>query len=702
MNDDVRVLMMNSLRGAPRVDAALWQPGRAMRRSVVALALVSLVACEKRGTTVPPTTASPETSAEVLGSLDRQTDPCNDFYRFACGGWIDATPLPADQPRYGRFHVLRDRNAEAMRAILERAASKPGDKAGAFWTACMDEAAIEQAGTQPLAPLLAAIDRVDDPTSLMTAIGTLHRAGVPVLFDVGIDADYKQPNVNLAFLGQAGLGLPDREFYRSTDARMLQLREGYVAHVATMLELGGVAEPAARAADIVTFETALAEISVPREALREPEARYARVERAALEREAPLPWAAYFAAVGRDDLVAVSLAPPTYFAALPGLVGRTSMPTLQAYLRWHVLHSFADHLPSSFVDASFAFYGKSVRGQQQLEPRWKRCVDTTDHAMGELVGRDFVAERFSPRSREVALEMIREIEDAFEAGLPKLAWMDAATRKAAVGKMEAIVNKIGYPSKWRSYDALAVTPAHAGNVVAAASFEFDRRLREADRPVDRERWEMTPSTVNAYYNATGNEMVFPAGILQPPFFHHEWPAAMNFGGIGMVMGHELTHGFDDQGRKFDGAGTLRQWWAPEAGERFEERAACVEQLYSGYEVQPGVHLSGKLTLGENIADFGGIKDAHRAYLQWASEHGVDPHSEAMDGLTHEQLFFVSFGQIWCSKSTPETDQVMALTDPHSHPRYRVNGPLANLPEFSQAFACEPGEPMRPQNTCEVW
>ncbi|MBK8717854.1 MAG: hypothetical protein IPN32_24420 [Deltaproteobacteria bacterium] len=285
MNDDVRVLMMNSLRGAPRVDAALWQPGRAMRRSVVALALVSLVACEKRGTTVPPTTASPETSAEVLGSLDRQTDPCNDFYRFACGGWIDATPLPADQPRYGRFHVLRDRNAEAMRAILERAASKPGDKAGAFWTACMDEAAIEQAGTQPLAPLLAAIDRVDDPTSLMTAIGTLHRAGVPVLFDVGIDADYKQPTVNLAFLGQAGLGLPDREFYRSTDARMLQLREGYVAHVATMLELGGVAEPAARAADIVTFETALAEISVPREALREPEARYAQVERAALERE---------------------------------------------------------------------------------------------------------------------------------------------------------------------------------------------------------------------------------------------------------------------------------------------------------------------------------------------------------------------------------------------------------------------------------
>ncbi|MBX7083269.1 MAG: M13 family metallopeptidase [Nannocystaceae bacterium] len=670
--------------------------------SLVVLAL--LCACKRNDPPTPPVTAVPdEAKAEVLANLDRSTSPCDDFYRFACGGWIEATPLPADQPRYGRFHVLRDRNAEALRGILERAAAKPEPgQLGDFWNACMDESAIEHDGLAALTETMAQIDRVDGLPAFMATVGALQRTGVRALYDVGVDGDYKAPDTNLAYLGQGGLGLPDREFYRSTDARMVALREGYLAHVERMLQLSGVAQAKPLAADVVAFETALAEIAVPREALREPESRYFKLDRAGLDAHAAVPWQPAFDAMGRGDLTHVSLAPASYFAALPALLQRTPPATLRAYLRWQLLHALAEQLPSAFVEADFAFFGKALRGQQELEPRWKRCVEVADRSLGELLGRDFVDERFSPRSREVATTMIQEIESAFAAGLPRLSWMDASTQQAALGKMHAIVNKIGYPVRWRSYDALGVGKSHLGNVVAASRFEFDREASEMGRPVDREQWEMTPATVNAYYNATGNEMVFPAGILQPPFFHHEWPMAMNFGGIGMVMGHELTHGFDDQGRKFDGEGTLRQWWAPEAGERFEQRAACVEALYSGYEVQPGVHLSGKLTLGENIADFGGIKESHRAFLEWARERGVDPRTEAIDGLTHEQLFFVSFGQIWCTKSTPENDQLMALTDPHSHPRYRVNGPLANLPEFAAAFSCDPGTAMRPQDTCEVW
>ena len=676
-----------------------------MTRTLSLVALAALSACKSGHSEAPaPAVAGNETTAEVAAAMDRATDPCSDFYRFACGGWLDATPLPSDQPRYGRFHALRERNILAMKVILERAAAREDDKLGHFWRSCNDEAGIEARGIAPLAGAMARIDTVTDTESLFAVVGELHKRGTRALFGLDVGPDYKQPGVNLAFLEQGGLGLPDRALYRGTEPRLIALREGYLAHVTRVLELAG--EPpksaASAAAVVIAFETSLAEISVEREALREPEARYHKLERDGLDAAAPLPWSPYFATIGRSDIAAVSLSPVSFFAELTTLLAATPATTLRHYLRWQLLHASADHLPAAFVDAHFEFFGKALSGQAEIAPRWKRCVGFSDQAMGEDIGREFVAEHFSASSHGVALGMIQQIEAAFASGLPQLTWMDAATRDAATGKMHAIVNKIGHPAQWQDYAGLTIGDDHLANVAAAAEFDFADETGDIGRAVDRAKWHMTPTTVNAYYNASGNEMVFPAGILQPPFFSQQWPMAMNFGGIGMVMGHELTHGFDDQGRKFDGAGTLREWWAPEVGARFEQRTACVETLYSGYEVQPGAHLSGKLTLGENIADLGGIKESHRAFLQWAQDNGVDPRQPAMEGLTHEQLFFVAFGQIWCTQSTPENDRLMVMTDSHSHPRYRVNGPLANLPEFGDAFACEEGTAMRPPNTCEVW
>jgi predicted metalloendopeptidase len=676
-----------------------------MRHALAIAGLVCIAASCKESTTRVPVTPPPsDVTAEVATNMDRAVAPCEDFYRFACGGWIDATPLPPDQPRFGRFHVLRERNAAAMRTILENA-DKAGDKQlGKFWNTCMDEAAVEAAGVTVLAPWFERIDKVGDTESMFALIAELHRRDIRALFDLEVGPDFKQPGQNLAFLGQAGLGLPDRELYRASSPDMLALRERYLVHIERMLALTGMPDAAAREAApaVLAFETALAEISVPREDLREPETRYHKLDRAGLDAHAALPWSTYFAGIGRSDTAAASLGPASYFAALADLLKKTKPATMRHYLRWQLVHGVADHLPEPVVVEHFEMFGKMLRGQAELAPRWKRCVEYTDRALGELLGRQFVDTQFPGDSREVALGMIRRIEDAFAAGLPKLQWMDPPTREAAKGKMHAIVNKIGYPEAWRDYGALAVGDDHLTNVLSGAEYVFAERVRDIDRAVDRRKWEMTPPTVNAYYNASGNEMVFPAGILQPPFFSSKWPMAMNFGGIGMVMGHELTHGFDDQGRKFDGDGMLRPWWAPQVGTRFEERAACVDTLYSGYEVQPGVHLSGKLTLGENIADLGGIKAAHRGFLEWAADNGVDPHAPAMDGLTHEQLFFVSFGQIWCTKSTPQNDKLMALTDTHSHPQYRVNGPLANMREFGDAFACVEGSPMRPADICEVW
>jgi endothelin-converting enzyme/putative endopeptidase len=651
-----------------------------------------------------------EVARSVAGTFDRSADPCRDFYQYACGGWLKTAEIPADRSSWSRgFTQIAERNLAVLRDILEESAADPkGDpgreKIGRFYGACMDEAAIEKAGLAPVQPLLDRIAAVEGADGLMAVAGHLHGSGLSILFEPVFDADFKNPDVYIAHFLQGGLGLPDRDYYLNDDAESAALRADYVAHVRNMLVLLGEKEDQAsrQASAILEFETALARASLPAQDMRNPDRIYHKIDLAGLVRTAPdLPWGVFLEATGYPSLASINVAVPDFFAALSRSAAAAGPDLLRAYLRWRLAGAAADALPAAFIEESFAFYGRRLGGQKELMPRWKRCVNATDEALGEILGHFFVARQFGGDSKEKALEMIRGIERAFEAGLSELAWMDDATRDRAREKIAALGNKIGYPDKWRDYGALQIGPGdHFGNALAAGRFEFRRQADRVGRPVDRTEWGMTPPTVNAYYNPLVNEMVFPAGIMQNPYFHRDFPMVMNFGGMGLAMGHELTHGFDEQGRTFDGSGERTVWWEPVVIGRCEERAQCIADLYDRFEVQPGLRLNGRLTLGENIADFGGLKTAYRAALAWDAGRDGDP--PAIEGLTFDQLFFIAFGQTWCTLVTPEMERMLATLDPHSPPRFRVNGPLANFPPFAAAFGCEPGTPMNPVEKCEVW
>jgi predicted metalloendopeptidase len=693
-----------------------------MNRSLVFLLLLAALAwpavAEESASTTTTDTATEATgftsqaiAADVLSAMDRDADPCQDFYRYACGGWIDSTEMPSDQTRWVRsFSVIRERNRENVREMLEEAAAKPGPagtdrhRIGTYYAACMDEAAVTEAGTKPLQPLLASIAEVKDPKSFLAVTGKLHRIFADATFSGAVLPDFKDPSLNIGFFFQGGLGMPDRDYYVSDDEKKQELLAAYEKHVAHMLTLlgGSAEESAADAAKIVAFETRLAEASRPRAEMRNFEKLYNRLDLSGLQELTPkLPWSAYFQAIGHPDVKELSIATPEFFEALEAALLDTDPEVLRAYLRWHLVDGTAELLPEPFVTADFDFYGRQVQGQQEIEPRWKRCVSATEGALGEAVGKVFVDRYFAGSSKKVALEMIHDIQKAFELALPELSWMDEATREAALDKAVAVSEKIGYPDDWRDYSKIELRPeSYFGNALATRAFEFDRQVSKVGGPVDPEEWGMTPQMVNAYYNPLQNEIVFPAGILQPPFFHHDFPAAMNYGAIGAVMGHELSHGFDDQGRKFAPDGQMREWWAQEASERFEKQAQCVSDLYSTYEPEPGLNLDGDLTLGENIADIGGVKQAYQAYQLWKDRHG-DP-EVPVEGLTDDQLFFVAFGQVWCGLITPEQMRLRVTTDSHSLPRYRVVGPVSNNRAFAEAFSCEPGTPMAPKERCEVW
>lgn len=665
----------------------------------------------------PATMTSQQVAHDVLSAMDRDVDPCQDFYQYACGGWLESEELPGDQTRWARsFSVIRERNRGIVRDLLEAAAANPGDdperqRIGYYYASCMDEEAIEKQGSKPLGGMLKAIDGVDGLESLMRVVGKMHRLGTGPVFGGTALPDFKTPDLNIAFLFQGGLGMPDRDYYVSEEESKQELLVAYEAHVAHMLGLlgAGADEAKEQARQVVAFETELAKSSRPRQAMRVIEKLYNRLDLAGLQELTPeLPWKAYFAATGHPDIVDISVATPEFFEAFETLAKTTDMGVMRTYLRWHLVNGTASALSKEFVDAQFEFYSKKVQGQKEMEPRWKRCVGSTENALGEAIGQLYVAENFAGNSKQVAVEMIHDIETAFEQSLPHLAWMDDTTRQRAVEKAQAVNDKIGYPDVWRDYSSMDLKRGQFfHNVMAARTFEFDRNARKVGRPVDPNEWGMTPQMVNAYYNPLQNEIAFPAGILQPPFFHRSFPAAMNYGAVGAVMGHELSHGFDDQGRKFAPDGQLRQWWEEAASERFEKQAACVEDLYSSFEVEPGVKVNGKLTLGENIADIGGVKQAFKAYKIWESRQTQEskdgPAIEAaVPGLTNDQLFFVAFGQVWCSLSTPEQARLLVTTDSHSPPRFRVLGPISNNDDFAEAFQCAEGTPMRPKNRCEVW
>ena len=643
-----------------------------------------------------------------VNAIDRAANPCVDFYQFACGTWMAQNPVPADQSRWGRFQVLEERNRETLRVILDESARPGGvrsaleQKVGDYYAACMDVAAIDRKGTAPLETTLQAIRGMADKGGLAAVLAEMHRAGDGALFDFGSGPDFKNSSQNIAQADQGGLGMPDRDYYLKADPRSVELREKYRTHVQRMFELLGHARAQAKAeADtVLRMETELAKNSLDRVERREPDKVYHKVSRQALAGMAPsFGWARYFAAAGAPAFESVNVAVPAFFRGLEPLLGSASLDDWKTYLTWHVLHSRAPLLPTPFVEENFAFFGRTLSGAKELRPRWKRCVDFTDNQLGEALGQRFVERTFGTEGKQRTVEMVQAIEKALGADIRQLGWMTDTTKQKALEKLQAITNKIGYPDKWRDYSSLRIARDDAmGNTVRADEFEFRRQIAKIGRPVDRAEWFMTPPTVNAYYSPEMNNINFPAGILQPPFYSNQTDDAVNFGGIGAVIGHELTHGFDDEGRHFDAQGNLQDWWTEQDGSQFEKHAQCFVDEYAGFTVAGGVHLNGKLTLGENTADNGGVRLAYMALLDRLA--GATP--GRIDGFTPEQRFFLGFGQIWCQNVTPEAARLRAQTDPHSPGQYRVNGTVQNMPEFWKAFGCTPGQPMVRPQACRVW
>lgn len=670
----------------------------------------SLAGCSTR-----PSRAAEEKAAITLSGIDsqiidRRTNPCDDLYRFACGGWLDATTIPPDRPAWSRsFSEINERNLAILRAILDRYArgtdlDQPyARKLGDLYATCMDEAKAESASPRTLAEWMGRIDSLRGPRQLPALIAHLHLAGVGALFSFESQQDFKDAQEVIGVADQGGLGLPDRDYYLKADAKSVEIREAYRAHVARMLALSGVPEPTARRrADVVlSIETALASASMPRDERRDPARVYHRLNRTGLARAAPaFDWSAYFEALGHPDITAINVAVPQFFEGMNRLLVETTLPDVKAYLGWHLLQSAAPAMGQALVFESFRFRSKNLSGESELLPRWKRCLAAVDEGMGDALGRPFVAETFGAGGKEDAEELVRSVEDAFRRNLTGLAWMDAPTRAEAMKKLDLVQNKIGYPEKGRNYAGLVVTrESDLANRMRAAAFETERDLSKIGKPVDRAEWHVPPQTVNAYYDPSLNEMVFPAGILQPPFFDKRASSALDFGGIGVVMGHELTHGFDDEGRKFDGQGDLRQWWTIPVERAFEDRVRCVVAQYGTYQVAGGVHIDGRLTAGENIADMGGLRVAYEAYRAGPGDPLTDVGG---DGLTSAQRFFVAYAQSWCTKRRPEYARMLAAIDPHSPPEDRVNGAASNLPEFGDAFACRAGAPMSPSQRCRVW
>lgn len=674
------------------------------QRAGALLGLGILLVSAGCATTPPADTPEPAPAAplaaDIAACIDPAADPCQDFYAYACGGWLEKTTLPADKSRYGRFGELSEKNLAVLRSILEAPTESP-DRAQTFYHACMDEASVEAAGYTSLTPFFQQIDAVDSPQAALTTTGALHRSSIRPFFSPGAYEDLKNPDLVILYIWQGGLGLPDRDYYLEEDKA--ETRQAYREHVREVFAMAGIE---ADVDAVIALERRLAEFSKPRAELRDPEKIYNRVDRDGIGALTPgLDWNGYLNAAGLGEATEISVAVPTFLEGVGKVLTQTPLPVLKGYMKWIVTRSLTAALPEEMVQAHFGFFQKKLRGQKEISPRWKRCVRATDRGLGHDLGKLYVARAFGADSKEAALTMIGDIQTAFRDGLTGLDWMDDITRGRAAEKAELVVNKIGYPDRWYEYAGMgSIEPGkYAANLAHTRAWHWKHRMSRLGGPPDKTEWYMTPPTVNAYYNPSANEMVFPAGIMQAPFFAAEGAAAVNYGGIGMVMGHELTHGFDDSGRKFDGKGRLTTWWEPAVSERFEEAAACVEKQYSGFEVQPEVRVNGKLTLGENIADLGGIKLAWEGYQLYREREAPPTRLAAGDvALTDEQLFFVGFAQVWCTLTTPEVEKVKIKTDSHSPPRFRVNGAVSNLPAFADTFACEPGTPMNPTNQCEVW
>jgi putative endopeptidase len=641
-------------------------------------------------------------------NLDKTCKPCDDFYKYAMGGWMANNTIPSDRPSWSIGAQLQENNFTRLREIAEAAANAKNpanpteQKVGDFYSTCMDTAAIESAGIKPISDELAAIDKMNDPQALIAEISALHKINSRVLFAFNSTQDFADSTKVIGDANQSGLGMPDRDYYTRDDDRSKKLRTDYVAHVAKMFQLAG--DPADKANDeaqmVMKIETGLAKASLTRTQLRDPKANYHKMSVAQLKELTPdFPWETFFASLGLPGLTETNIGQPDFFREMNHQLNTVPIADWKTYLRWHVIHVAAPSLSEAFVQENFNFYSKDLQGIAELQPRWKRCILSVDRNIGEALGQLYVEKNFTPDTKARAVQMVQNLIAALRSDVPTLSWMTPETKTAALAKLEAFHIKIGYPDKWRDYSKLTVNrTSYEGNVRRAAAFENARELAKIGKPVDRIEWDMTPPTVNAYYNGTMNEIVFPAGILQPPFYDPKADDAINYGGMGAVIGHEISHGFDDQGSQFDAQGNLKNWWTADDRKNFDERATCVQKQFDGYEVEPGLHQNGKLVLGESIGDLGGLTIAYAAY-----EKSLEGKSrQDIDGFTPEQRFFLGWAQAWGSNQRPEAARLQTNTNPHPLSRFRAVGPVSNMPEFAAAFHCQKGDPMVREQSCKIW
>ena len=683
-----------------------------MQLSVVALSSVVAAALAQANSTEQPATSLPYTPGLDVNAMDKTADPCVDFYQYTCGGWMMNNPIPADQPRWSVYGKLGQDNQRYLWGILNGLAKQTKGRnprqqqIGDYFAACMDEAAVEKLGAKPLAPYLAQINAMKSKRDLPVVLANLqlNMADAGFFFGFGSNQDFADASRVIAFATAGGLSLPDRDYYLKAEDKSKQIRDQFVSHVARTFELLGDSADVAKgnAAKVMEIETALANASLSRVDKRDPHKLFHNMDAKGLKALMPgFEWSAYLKVAGLSKLNSFNVTEPEFFTALEKLWQTNSLDDIKNYLRWHLAHISAPHLSSAFVNENFNFFNKTLRGVPELRPRWKRCVALVDGQLGEALGQEFVSRAFSAELKIKTLHMTRQIEQAMEVDLNQLTWMSAQTKQNALAKLHTIVNKIGYPDKWRDYSAVVVKRNDfIGNVQRGNLFESRRDIAKIGKPLDRGEWSMTPPTVNAYYNAQMNDINVPAGVLQPPLYDPKMDDAPNYGNTGGTIGHELTHGFDDEGRQFDAKGNLKEWWTEKDAKEFTDRAQCIVDQYAQYTIVDDIKINSKLTLGEDIADLGGLVLGWMAWQAQIAETNAKPASR--EGFSPEQRFFIGYAQWACENNRPEDLRDRALTNPHSPGKYRVNGLVINMPEFQKAFACKAGQPMVRENRCKIW